>query len=56
MAMTWVWAGMVLLSLLFGLLTGNLDAVAEAALSGASAAIDLSLSMAGVLCLWSWRS
>ena len=53
MAMTWVWTGMVLLSLVFGLATGNLDAVAEAALEGASSAIDLSISMAGVLCLWS---
>ena len=53
MAMTWVWAGMVILSLAFGLATGNLDAVANAALEGASSAVELSLSMAGVLCLWS---
>jgi len=53
MAMAWVWTGMVVLSLGFGLATGNLDAVAEAALSGANSAIDLSLSMAGILCLWS---
>lgn len=53
MAMTWVWAGMVLLSLIFGLTTGNVDAVAEAAVEGASSAVELSLSMAGVLCLWS---
>ena len=52
MAMTWVWTGMVMLSLLFGLATGRLDAVAEAALSGADSAVQLSLSMAGVLCLW----
>ena len=53
MAMTWVWCGMVLLSLLFGLLTGRLDAVANAALTGAQSAVELSLSMGGVLCLWS---
>lgn len=53
MAMTWVWAGMVILSLIFGLATGNLDAVANAALEGAGSAIELSISMAGVLCLWS---
>ncbi|SFP21985.1 spore maturation protein A [Oscillibacter sp. PC13] len=52
MAMTWVWTGMVLLSLVFGLATGNLDAVANAALEGAGSAIELSISMAGVLCLW----
>lgn len=52
MAMTWVWAGMVILSLIFGLITGNLDAVAAAAMEGAGSAIDLSVSMAGILCLW----
>ena len=53
MAMAWVWSGMVVLSLVFGLLSGNLDAVADAALNGAESAVDLSLSMAGILCLWS---
>ena len=53
MAMTWVWTGMVVLSLLFGLATGRLDAVAAAALEGAGSAVDLSIAMAGTLCLWS---
>lgn len=53
MEMTWVWTGMVALSLVFGLLSGNLDAVSAAALEGARSAIELSLSMAGILCLWS---
>ncbi len=53
MEMAWVWSGMVVLSLLFGTAFGRLDAVANAALEGAKSAIDLSLSMAGVLCLWS---
>jgi len=44
---------MVVLSLVFGLLSGNLDAVSNAALEGARSAIDLSISMAGILCLWS---
>lgn len=51
--MTWLWSGMVVLSVVFGLATGQLDAVSEAALSGASSAVELSLTMAGVLCLWS---
>jgi len=53
MAMAWIWTGMVVLSLIFGILSGNLEAVADAALEGASSAVDLSLSMAGILCLWS---
>ena len=53
MALSWIWGGMVILSLLFGAATGRIDAVSEAALSGAQNAVELSLSMAGVLCLWS---
>ena len=53
MAMAWVWTGMVVLSPAFGLATGNLDAVANAALEGAGSAVELSISMAGILCLWS---
>nr|WP_326126456.1 spore maturation protein A [uncultured Oscillibacter sp.] len=53
MAMAWVWSGMVIVSLVFGLITGNLDAVSAAALEGAGSAVELGLSMAGVLCLWS---
>jgi len=44
---------MVVLSLVFGTATGNLDAVADAALSGAGSAVTLCISMAGVMCLWS---
>ena len=51
--MAWVWTGMVLLSLIFGIATGNLDEVANAALEGAGSAVELSISMAGILCLWS---
>ena len=53
MAMSWIWIGMVVLSLLCGLFTGQMDAVAAAALEGAQSAVELSVSMAGVLCLWS---
>lgn len=53
MSMAWLWGGMVVASLVFGIWNGQLDAVAEAAMSGANSAIELSLSMAGALCLWS---
>ena len=53
MAMSLLWTGMVTRSLLFGGLTGRLDAVSAAALEGAQSAVTLCLSMAGILCLWS---
>ena len=52
MAMAAIWTGMVVISILCGLATGNGPAVGAAALEGAGAAVDLCLSMAGVLCLW----
>ena len=50
--MAWIWTGMVALSVLCGILTGRMDAVGEAALEGAAAAVDLCLGMLGGMCLW----
>ena len=49
MAMSIIWTGMVLVSILCGLATGRGPAVATAALDGAAAAVELCLSLAGVL-------
>ena len=56
MAMSYIWSGLVILSFLWGFFHGNLSAVAAAALDGAQSALELSLSMAGILCLWSGGS
>ena len=53
MAMSIIWTGMVAVSFFFGIATGRLSAVANAALEGASSAVELCFSMAGVMCLWS---
>ena len=52
MAMAAIWTAMVVTSVVCGLATGNGQAVSGAALEGAAAAVELCLSMAGVLCLW----
>ncbi len=52
MAMSVIWTGMVVLSVLYGLLSGHGPAVAAAAVEGARAAVELCLTMAGVMCLW----
>ena len=51
MAMTVIWTGMTAISLLCALAFGRGEALAAAALDGAAQAIQLGLSMAGVLCL-----
>ncbi len=52
MAMALIWTAMVVGSIICGLMTGNGPEVAAAALDGAAAAVELCLTMAGVLCLW----
>lgn len=53
MTMAFIWTGMVLLSVIFGIARGTIGDVGNAALEGAGAAVELCLSMAGVMCLWS---
>ena len=50
--MSVIWSVMVLASVLCAAATGREGDVAAAALEGAAAAVELCLSMAGVLCLW----
>lgn len=52
MIMSRIWAGMVFVSILCSLLTGNGSALASAALQGSQAGITLTISMAGAICLW----
>ena len=52
MAMSGIWAGMVVVSLVCALVTGRGSEVASAAMEGASAGVELCLGMAGALCLW----
>ena len=52
MAMSWLWAGMVALSVLCGAVNGRMAQVSAAALEGAGAAVELCLGMLGSVCLW----
>ncbi len=52
MAMAWIWTGMVVLSVVFGIANGSIGAVGSAAMDGAAAAVELCLKMAGIMCLW----
>ena len=52
MTMTVIWTGMVAASIVCSLATGRGPAVAAAAVEGAAAAVQLAISIAGMLCLW----
>ena len=53
MALSLIWTALVVCSLVFGALSGRMEAVSAAALEGAASAAELCLSMAGALMLWS---
>lgn len=53
MAMAWIWTAMIAASAIYGIFSGTIGAVGNAALEGAAAAVELCLNMAGVMCLWS---
>ena len=50
--MDYLWAGMLLLGIVYGAFTGNLSQVNDAALSAAGEAISLCITTAGILTLW----
>lgn len=50
--MNYLWAFMILIGIVYGSLTGNLQSTADAALSSAQEAVQLSLTMCGIMALW----
>lgn len=52
MVMSWIWTGMLLVSILFSFFTGSGAALAASVLQGAQAGVTLAISIAGSLCLW----
>ncbi len=52
MLMGIVWTGMIAVSILCSCAAGTTAEVGEAALEGAQAAVELCLSIGGVMCLW----
>ena len=53
MAMAFIWVGITAAAVICGAANGCMAAVSTAALDGARAAVELCISLAGVLCLWS---
>ena len=53
MIMTWIFSGILLLSIVFAGITGNGAALSAAIPQGAQAGLTLAISIGGSLCLWS---
>ena len=52
MVMSWIWTGMVALSFLAAMISGNGNALAAAIPKGAQEGFLLAVSLAGSICLW----
>lgn len=50
--MNYLWGGMILVGILYGMLTGRLQQVSEAAINSSKEAVSLCIVMAGVTALW----
>lgn len=53
MTMAVIWVAMAAVSLLYGAATGHAEAVGNAAMEGAAAAVTLCISIGGMMALWS---
>ena len=51
--MTYLWAGMMMTGIIWGIASGNAGAVAGAALEGAEKGVSLCITMLGALAVWS---
>lgn len=47
-----LWAGMILLGIIYGICTGQMSALTDGALDSAREAVNLCITMAGVMALW----
>lgn len=52
MVMSWIWTGILAISLIASAVLGNMSALSAAVPKGAQAGITLAVSMAGSVCLW----
>lgn len=50
--LNYIWAFMILIGIVFGAFTGNMEAVSKAALDSAGEAVSLCITMIGVMALW----
>ena len=50
--MNYLWGGMILLGLIYGVFAGTLDAVTESVINSAREAVSLVISLAGITAFW----
>lgn len=50
--MNYLWGGMILIGIIYGAFTGNMQAITDAAISSCKEAVTLCITMTGIIALW----
>lgn len=50
--MNYIWGGMLIIGIIFGVVTGNMQAVTDAVLQSSKEAVTLGISMFGIVAFW----
>ncbi|NQV38492.1 MAG: nucleoside recognition protein [Candidatus Marinimicrobia bacterium] len=50
--LNYIWFGMIIISVIVGAITGNIDAVTQAAIDMAKTAVEIAISLIGIMALW----
>ncbi|MBQ7953649.1 MAG: nucleoside recognition protein [Clostridia bacterium] len=50
--LNYIWSGMMIIAVIFGLLTGRITDVSSALMTGANDAVAMTISLMGIMCLW----
>lgn len=50
--MNWIWAGLILISVIIGLITGQMQSVSDAVVTHAGKGVTIALSLVGIMALW----
>jgi len=50
--LNYIWFGMIFISVVIGTITGNIEAVTQAAITMASTAVEIAISLIGIMALW----
>ncbi len=48
----YIWAGMILISFISGLINGDIESVTRGAIEGSAEGVSLVISLLGIMCLW----
>jgi len=50
--LNYIWMGMLIIGFAVGIMNGRIDAVTQAAMDSAKTAVELSIGLLGIMCLW----